>query len=333
MDVERVGFSEWGDALPADGFEAAHTPAALSVLGDHAAGDLELFVGYKGQHTVAMLPVVVTEGVLGRTVASPPAWTGLPALGPLLTPNSPKRRKQERANRRFSQAIHEALDLDDPTARVQLRCSPTYADPRPYAWEGEVLDVAFTHRIDLSDRTPADALAEASEDVQRSVADARDLDVSVTVEGVDAAKTVVERLRSGAIGVDRTDPPPWPYVRDLVSALEHRARTYVVRGPDDEFRGGLVVLYSNDDAMRWLGGGQSIGGTDATPLLHWRVMEDVAEAPPIESVSGYDFGGANSRTAASERCEFGGRLVTTYVIESENPAKDVARRAFEYADR
>lgn len=334
MDIERVGLTEWGEILPAEGFEAFHTPEALSVVEEYADGDLELLVGYKGDFPVAMLPAFAAERPVGRTVTSPPPGLGIHALGPLVSPRSPKRRKFERANRRFARGVREELSLDDATTLFRIGCSPSYGDPRPYLWAEDDVDVSFTYRLDLAGRTAEEALADASKSFRRSVRDGRDLDRPVTVEGVDAARAVFDQTKARYEEQDRGFTLTWPYVRDLFTELDERARTYVLRDEDGEVVSGVVVLYSNDHALYWLGGTRSeYEGTSVNAAIHWTVVEDVVEDPPVESVSGYDLMGADTERLAKYKSKFGADLVAAYEIESGGAPMAAAKRLYEAVAR
>jgi len=334
MDIERVALTEWGEALPSSGFEVFHTPEALSVVEEYADGDLELLIGYKGHYPVAMLPAFVSDRPVGRTVTSPPPALGIHALGPLLQPQSPKRRKVERANRRFAEGVREELSLDDATTLFRIACSPSYGDPRPYLWAEDAVDVSFTYRLDLDGRTPDEVLADASKSFRRSVRDGRDLDRPVTVEGVDAAKAVFEQTKERYEEQGRGFTLTWPYVRDLLTELDDRARTYVLRDEDGAVVSGVVVLYSNDYALYWLGGTRGeYEGTSVNAVIHWTVVEDLAEDPPVESVSGYDLMGADTERLAKYKSKFGADLVAAYEIESGGAPMAAAKRLYEVVAR
>lgn len=334
MEIERVGRSAWADALPADGFEVFHTPEALGVLDDHTDGELQLYVGYRGDQPVGLLPTVVSDMPVGRTVTSPPPSMNVPKLGPLVDQPSPKRRKQEVTNKRFVAALREELSLDEPTTMFRFVCSPAYGDPRPYRWADDAVDLSFTYRLDLSDRSADEALADASKSLRREVRDGRDLDVTVSVEGHDAVREVYDRTKRRYEEQGRGFTLTWPYVRDLVAELDERARVYVARGPDGEFLSGIVALFSNDDALFWLGGTRGeYEGTSVNAMLHWRVVEDVAADPPVESVTGYDLMGADTERLARYKSKFGAELVPYYVVESGGRPTRLAKRVYEYVNR
>ncbi len=334
MEVHSVGLEEWGAVLPDEGFEVFHTPAALSVLDEHTDGRMELLVGYKGDHAVAVCPAFVVDRAVGRLVTSPPPSMGVPGLGPLVTPNSPKRRKVERANRRFAAGIREELALDERTTLFRIACSPSYGDPRPYIWAEDAVDVSFTYRLDLADRTAEAALADASKSFRRSVRDGRALDRPVVVGDLDDTRAVFEQTRARYEEQDRGFTLEWPYVRDLVTALDERARTYVLRDEDGTVVSGVVVLYSNDYALYWLGGTRAeYDGTSVNAAIHWRIVEDVADDPPVASVSGYDLMGADTERLAKYKSKFGADLVAAYEMESGGAPTAVAKRLYEAVAR
>ncbi|MFD1647772.1 GNAT family N-acetyltransferase [Haloarchaeobius litoreus] len=334
MDIERVGLSEWGDALPDSGFEVFHLPGALRVLDDHTDGELQLFVGYNGSQAVAFFPAMVTDRTVGRTVTSPPPSMNVPKLGPLVSSPSPKRRKQEQTNKEFVRGVRDELDLDDSRTVFRFLCSPAYGDPRPYIWDDDAVSVSFTYRLDLADRSPDEALTAASKSLRRSVRDGRDLDVSVSVEGVEAARRVFDQTKERYEEQGRSFTLSWPYVKDLVTWLDERARVYVVRGPDDEFLSGIVALFSNDDALYWLGGTRAdYDGTSVNALLHWRIVEDVAAGRPLDSLTGYDLMGADTERLSRYKSKFGADLVPYHVVESKGAPTAMAKRVYEYVRR
>ncbi|WP_435346428.1 GNAT family N-acetyltransferase [Haloarchaeobius sp. HRN-SO-5] len=334
MDIEQVDLAEWEDALPSSGFEVFHTPEALSVLDDHVDGELQLYVGYKGQQAVGLVPVFVTERIVGRTVTSPPPAMSVPKLGPIVTPLSPKQRKREKVNRTFARAVREELDLDERTTLFRFVCPPEYGDPRPYVWDDDDVTVSFTYHLDLSDRSADDALGDASKSLRRSIRDARELDVSVSVEGVEAARAVYEQTRDRYDEQDRGFTLTWPYVRDLVTELGERARTYVVRSPDGELLSGIVALFSNDEALYWLGGTRGdYDGTSVNALVHWAIVEDVVDGDPFDSLTAYDLMGADTERLSKYKSKFGAELVPYYVVESGGQPMGLAKQVYQFVAR
>ncbi|WP_313696281.1 GNAT family N-acetyltransferase [Halorarum halobium] len=335
MRLETLSLDEWGDALPASGFEAFHAPAALDVLGDHAEGELRLYGGFKGDRPVGLFPAFVRERSVGTAVTSPPPGFAVPQLGPIVMPASPKRRKREKVNAAFAGKLVDEFDVDGSLTLFRTVCNTAYPDPRPYVWNDLDLDVQFTYRLAV-DEDPDDLLTAASKSLRREIGDARDLDVTVRVEGREGTREVFEHTADRYDEQDRGFSLTWPYVRDLTEALaaEDRCRTYVARGPDDEFLTGVVALYSNDAAYYWLGGARTTHeGVSVNSLVHWTMVEDVAAGEPRESVHSYDLMGANTERLCRYKSKFGAELAPYYVLESGGPGMDVAKRAYRLVAR
>lgn len=331
MDLELVGLDEWGQALPETGFEVFHTPEALAVVDDYATGDLRLYVAYNGDRPVGMLPVFVRERV-GRLVVSPPPGMGIPHLGPLVMPASPKRRKQERVISQFVDATMDAIDATRPGTLVRIVGPPSFTDPRPFSWRGMGLETQFTYTLETEGSTPNDLLASFSKSLRREIRDAQDRDVEVTVEGMDAARTIYERTRDRYAEQDRSYTIEWDYVHDLLEALGEtdRGRVYVARTDDGEFITGVTVLYSNDAAYFWQGGARATyDGVSVNGLLHWAVIEDLLDDPPRETVTQYDLVGANTERLSRYKSKFGADLRPYYVVESRGTGMTLAKRAYQ----
>jgi len=329
MRVEQIDFEAWERALPDDGFEVFHLPDALGVLADHTDADLQLYAGYKGDQAVALLPVFVTEPPVGTVVQSPPASMGVPRLGPVLMPNSPKKRKREKLNRRFTDAVAEELAVDSPLTLLRLVCNTAYTDPRPYSWRDMHTETLFTYCLDVDGSDLDSIRADFSSSLRREIRDAEDLSITIEREGIDGVRAIHEDTVARFAEQGESDGRTWPYVRDLADSLGERCQAYVARGPDGEYLGGITVLYSNDMAYFWQGGTKSTyEGTSVNGLVHWRIIEDIAAGDPVESVEQYDLMGANTERLCQYKSKFGADLVPYYLVETESRGMDVAKRAY-----
>ena len=255
MELERLTLDEWADTLPNSGFEVFHTAPALSVLEDHAAGGLYLLGGFNGDQPVALFPLFVRRGPLGSAmISSPPPGFNVPHLGPILMPQSPKRRKREKQNGEFAEKVTEALDADDSRTLFRAVGAPTYGDPRPYRWAGFDVDAAFTYRLPI-EASPDDLLTSFSKSLRREIRDGKDADIAVSREGIEAVEAVYWHTAARYAEQDEQMGSSWEYVRDLLGALddENRYRVYTAETAEGRLLGGIIVLYSNDCAYYWLG--------------------------------------------------------------------------------
>lgn len=325
-----MDLDEWGEALPERGFDVFHTPEALAVLDDHAPGELRLYGGFKGQHVVGLLPLFVRETVVGRAALSPPPSMGVAHLGPLLMPNSPKRRKRENANLSFTEAVLDRLDVGSPLTLFRMICTPSYPDPRPYGWADLDVEPSFTYVLDVGSSSPDDLLSSFTRSLRRDIRKEEELGVTIDVEGLDAARQEYEKIASRYAQQDEPPPITWEYTRDLVEALGDRCRVYAARAPDGEFLSAIIALYSNDAASYWAGGTRaSYENVSVNSLLHWRIITDIAEDPPLGTVRKYDLLGANTERLCQYKSKFGADLVPYFNVESNGLTMDLAKRAYQ----
>jgi hypothetical protein len=328
MRVEEIDLEEWGTVLPDRGFEPFHCPAALRALADHDPGELRLFAGYRGQEPLALFPAFVRDYRVGRAVFSPPPARAVPRLGPLTMPASPKRRKRERVNTEFVEAVLEQLDAHDTRTLFRAVCGANYADPRPFAWRDLSVHPRFTYVLDVSPGT--DALwSSFSRSLRREIDDARELDVTVELAGIDGVRRIYDETVDRYEEQDREFNVSWPYVRDLATGLDDRCRAYVLRDGSGAFLSGVTVLYSNDAAYYWQGGARTVHeGVSVNGLLHWRIVEDIDAGDAPAPVDGYDLIGANTERICSYKAKFDADLVPYWVAESEGAAMGMAKKAY-----
>jgi len=332
MNVERLSVPEWNQALPDSGFSVFHTTDALGVIDAYTAGELSLFAATKGTQVVGLLPVFLRDTVIGKAAFSPPPGMGIPQLGPLLMPNSPKRRKQESVNKRFIRGVLDELELPAGRSLLRLICPPDYSDPRPFLWNEYDLETSFTYVVDVASHTEDSLLSSFSRDLRKDVRDGSEKEITLTVEGGAAARRVYRDVAERY--TEQGEQPPLTggadYVADLVESLGERARVYVARDGAGTYLSGIVVLYSNDVAMFWQGGVRTPDVNGSTNgLIHWNILTDLLDDDPIESVTGYDLVGANTERLCGYKAKFGGDLVPYYTIESAGAGMTVAKRAYQ----
>ncbi|WP_276261489.1 GNAT family N-acetyltransferase [Haloglomus litoreum] len=327
MNLETISLSDWDDALPERGYEPFHTAAALEVVADHATGDLELLCGYKGDRPVALLPLVRRDERVGEAVLSPPPSLGIPRLGPLLMPASPKQRKRESLNRAFTEAVLDHVGADGRFTLFRTICPPGYGDPRPYEWAGLTVEPTFTYRLDVAGRSLDDIRSGFSRSLRREIRDAEDLDLTLSREGIDGAREVFEATAERYADQGRSFPMAWEYVRDLLTAMDEHARVYVLRD-GDRFLTGITVLYSADRAYFWQGGARTVHeGVSVNSLVHWDVLRELVEDPPAGEPTAYDLMGANTERLCRYKSKFGATLEPYYVVESAGRSMEAAKRA------
>ncbi|WP_330631019.1 GNAT family N-acetyltransferase [Halocatena halophila] len=317
MHIETVNFGEWEAALPASGFGWAHTPEALRVLGDHTPGSLRLYGGFKGEQPIGLCPVVEIDGPVVTAQVSPPPGFAIPQLGPIVFPASPKQRMQERVNRRFTEGLLEQLGASRRSTIVGLACHPSYTDPRPYEWADFDVSTRFTYRLSLDSVTLDQLQRSFSRETRRAIRDAESSGLRVSTGGVTDARRVYKAHERRRDEQGDDFPVKWPYIRDLVRSLGDRIRVYVGEDANGDFRSGLLVVYSNDDAYCLLGGTRSEStGSGINERLHWQAITDIVTDPVLDSIARYDFGNGNLESLAYYKSQYGATPVPRYLITS-----------------
>lgn len=330
MNVRTLSLSAWSDVLPNSGFEVFHVPEALSVLAEHTDGnELRLYAGFKGDQPIAVVPLFIKNGPLGTTVvSSPPPGMHVPHLGPIIMPTSPKQRKCEQVNQTFIDEVFDEIGIGSRTFLFMLS-SPQYSDPRPFHWANQAVNVSFTYNLPVDGASPDEVLKTFSKSRRREVRSGRDLDVRIELGGIDEARAIYDQTKNRFSEQNEYFGLTWPFVEDLVTALDNRARVYVATTPDGKFLGGIIALYSNDSASFWLGGVRSTyENISLNTLLHWAIIRDIAVDPDLASITQYDMVGAGKYRLSKYKSKFNPRLVPYYVIESPGTKMKAAKAAY-----
>lgn len=332
MDIQLLSVSEWEEASQSIETSVFHTPELLGLIDDHYSGELQLFAGYRGEQLVAIFPTFVKDWRFATGVFSPPPGFGLPHVGPLLMPASPKPRKRERLNRQFTEGVIERVSTNRPLTLFRTECRPEHTDPRPFNWAGLAVETKFTYRLDIVDRTTEDVLKGFSSSLRREINSGLDSDITVEIEGVEGARHIFDQLERRYTEQGRKFPVSWPFVRDVVETLDERCRVFVARDPEGAYLSGIIALYSDDTAYLWQGGArQTYRDVSTNSLVHWRIIEDLIENPARESVERYDFFGADLKRLSGYKSKFGGRLVPHYAAETAGAEMKLARTAYKIA--
>jgi len=332
MEIDRLELEKWDDCLPERGFEVFHDPDALAVLDAHSDAELRLYGAFKGQQTVGLLPVFVDRKAVGRTIVSPPLSMGVPRLGPLINPNSPKQRKWERINSELAAGVLADLEAERRSTLFRMTCPVGYGDPRPYRWNDLSVEPEFTYVVDLEGCTDIEeAMAGFSKSLRNEMRRLEDVDLEIRQEGIDAALGIYDDVVSQYAQYDEEPPMSKPFLRDLLSTLDdERWRVYVARAPDGTYQSGVITLFSADLAYYWQGGvTASYDHVSVNNLLHRTILEDIVTDPALESVTGYDLVGANTERLCEYKGKFNGELKPYYVVESEGLEMRLAKSAYQ----
>ncbi|KAB1191222.1 MULTISPECIES: GNAT family N-acetyltransferase [Haloferax] len=335
LHLEQLTLDEWDDVLPASGVEVFHSAAVLGAIDQQFDGEMRLLGAYKGEQPVALLPTFERKNALGRVIVSPPPSMGIPYIGPVMMPNSPKQSTYEMVNKDFSSLVMDELGVRSNRAFVRIICSPSYVDPRPFDWAGFAVSPSFTYRIDVATQSLDDVQAQFSSSLRKEIRKARGFDdIVVRDEGLEGARLVYDDVISRYNEQDEAFGMPWEFLESVVRDLGDNCRVYVARDPDGEYLSGMVVPFTDDVAYYWLGGARaSYGGVSINNLIHWTVLEDITHDDSLASIKSYDLVGANNERLCDYKSKFGGELVPYYTVESAGVGMNIAKRTYQLLNR
>ncbi len=219
--------------------------------------------------------------------------------------------KRRKSDRRVQAFVERCLD------RLEERCGPVYwkvttagiADLRPFTWNEFDVTVGYTYVVDL-DASKEAVLERFSGDARRNVQSTPDA-VAVDVAGREAIEPIIDQVTARYESQGRPFHLDASYVRALYDALPAGSvRPYVCR-VDGEFRGGILVLASEDTLFRWQGG-VKLEATDVpvNDLLDWQIIADGID----DGSERYDLVGAGVPSINRYKAKFNPRLETHHTI-------------------
>lgn len=327
MDIQTLSLDEWGDLLPDSGVGPFHQPEMLALMDEYEGGELRLLGGYRGDQPVALLPFFVREAFSLRFVISPPPGLAVPWLGPVLMSTSPKQRKRDKINERFTEGALETVDAGNLRTLVGLVTSPKYTDPRPYLWAKMHVVPRFNFVLGLTDTDAETVLNSFTRDLRSEIRKGEELDLSLTIEGPDEARRVCDDLKERHAEQGITYQTPRSFAYDLVDRLDDHTRVYVARSPEGEYLGGITLLYAAGDAIFWQGGAKAnYEGVSVNSLLHWKIITDILTDPDLERVERYHLGNALNRRISRFKSKFNAEPVVNYEVKSNLMV--LARKAY-----
>jgi hypothetical protein len=218
-DIREIDLKEWEDSLPASGYEVFHEPDALAVLDRHTCAGLRLFAAYKGGQAVALVPLFVRDWPMVTIVTSPPASLGVPRLGPIVSPLSPKRSKHERINRALTDHVIDALDLSRRTTFFRMICPLGY-DPRPFSWNDFAIVPRFTYIVDLEHTDLHTVMERFSKSLRNEMRRYESLDLRIETEGIDTAMRICDDIADRFDQYQNAPPVSREFLRALLTALD-----------------------------------------------------------------------------------------------------------------
>lgn len=226
----------------------------------------------------------------------------LPVTAPILTP-PPTEADNHSGDTDLDALVHA---LSEAYAQATFALPPSWQDPRPFAWAGWSVETRFTYLVDLPS-----ALSSWSSGRRQSVrAHAEALDVRVDVDSFEiAAEFQSEAYHRKGIAFG----PTVPQMSQLASAMQEAGclRT-VVAWQDERVRAAALFAVAGTRATYWLAGSEP--GPAMTVLF-----AAAFDALATEGITEIDLGGANVRSVAEFKRQFGARLTPVFRVRHIGP--------------
>lgn len=187
-----------------------------------------------------------------------------------------------------------------------LMFGPEVSDVRPWQWAGYDVGVRYTISLDFPyDLSAADGMVrnrvkKAGAAGYRCERVLRPEDVQVCLRETEQRQGFVHRVS----GED---------LRLLTELLgEEQVRSYICYAPNGEPATAQVILHRpGGRALGWLVGSASEHlRSGATQLLIWEMLQDLQAA----GADGFDFIGANMKSVAASKTNWGGRIMPYYTV-------------------
>ena len=226
----------------------------------------------------------------------------VPVSAPVLTP--PPSEAESHGGNTDLDALLRALS--ESYAQATFALPTSWRDPRPFAWAGWTVEARFTYVVDLP--SPLPSWSGGSR--QRARSHSGDFEVRINVDPPEiAAEFQSEAYHRKGIAFG----PTVAQMTRLASSMQDAGclRT-AVAWQDGKVRAAALFAVAGHRATYWLAGSEP---GPAMTVLFAKALDALA----AEGVTEVDLGGANVRSVAEFKRQFGARLAPTFRVRHIGP--------------
>jgi len=216
--------------------------------------------------------------------------------------------------------LEVAGELADEMRRRGVRSTasfpPEVRDVRPWRWAGFRVDVSYTAYLDFPLR-PVDFDPSVTKKVRQAKRSGYRVERTTDVAGVLSCIRETEERQAFGYGVRAGD------LETAFAVAGHdTCRAYLCRGPDGDPASARIAIHApGTRSIDWLAGTKRQHlGRGATQMVIGFMLEDLSSCGSI----GIDFCGANIRSVAAAKMNWGARLESSFLIE-EMSLRNAAR--------
>lgn len=316
-EIDPDARGEWNQLVDrADRAKPFHRHEALSVQADYTETELHLLVGREGEEPIGLFPLFEMRKGPVRGVFSPPPYSWVVYLGPVLISDADiKRRTFDARNRAF---IEQSLSwVGESIAPQYLQVTThTEIDIRPFQWAGYSVTPKFTYVVDL-EREEDELLASFSGDLRRNIRDSDDAPYSVTEGDSDGIRWIIEQVAARYETTGESYDVDPEYVIALYDELpDGYIRPYICT-IDGNRVGGILTVEDESTIYRWQGGFTPDETHDlaVNDVLDWQIIRQAR----VRGISRYDMVGAGVPRINEYKAKFGPELATHYRVTDGVP--------------
>jgi hypothetical protein len=236
----------------------------LKITEKHTHMKLYPLIGIKNGVSIGIFPLFFQKKGPARMVFSPPPHAAIFYLGPVFAGcDMLIQEKWENIYFNFQNSVENFINHDLKANYISISLSPNLQDPRPYAWEGYIIDPKYDYAVDLS--KGIDYLYTSLDRKQRADIKRAKLRGMLFEIGTkkDCEKILdlmdIRYAQQAKINTESKD-----YFLDIFDTYENNLKVFVVK-LNGEIVTGTIDLQYRDTLYCWIGNPKPINPISPSP--------------------------------------------------------------------
>lgn len=284
----------------------------LKIMEKHTGCKLYAYGIYKNKELMCVFPVFIKHALGMRMAFSPPPYTGVPYLGPVMSPLY-DRFRQGKKESYLKEAVHEVQgELNKLSPTYTLFCTvPGFEDIRPFKWEGYDVDINFTYEIDL--RKPLEELWERFDyNCKKNI---KTLDNgSLSIKRINDPDTFFKIL-TGLFNKKKLNfsVTSAGYINDILNTFSDNARMYFIYNDRGEAIFTMLTIEYGKRFMLWMGGPSVTTRIPGYYPIVWELLKSAKN----DGYEIFEYQGANTPDLCLQKSKYNPSLNSFYIINKK----------------
>ncbi len=300
-----------------------HRWGFLRIIEKHSGYRLRPYGVYKNDKLACVFPVF-TKGYFGlKLVFSPPPRTGVPYLGPVISPlyDGYRQRKKESYICGVVDEMASEMKKISPSY-TSISTVPHFMDARPFKWNGYNANIYYTYAIDL--RRPLDDIWEGMDrDCKREIRTAEKH--ALRLERAHDVKPFFGIMKERYLQQGLNFPVmSEQYLEDILATFPDNIKMYLLYDGDRLI--DVMINYEfNGRFMFWMGWVNLDKTVHSNEYATWEFLKMKKE----EGYREFEIAGGNTRRLCLFKSKFSPELAYYYTIEKKNIPGRMAEWAYQ----